>query len=1714
MKRILRLLILICLITFPSLVRASLTGTMSCLTGRTFCDTTGANAILSFSPTGGCAGTITVVRWVVTYPSGFISNSTSGSYVLNQFGAYNVKVVLSCSTGGVDSISSTGFINVNHPPIINFTTSSPGSDTILTCGPKIIHFVNTSNSDTASSCTNHWHWRINGAGGHSKDIYTSSCTDTFTAPGNYNVTLTYDNSPCGCFGSRVKTSYIQIQAPPTACFVRVTAPLSCSYPFTAIYSDTCSSSTATSFTWYFGDGTSTTTTGLGTVSHTFTSPGWYSDSVVAYSSAGCPASFAIDSDLHIPDPINHMASHVSTVCAGTCVDFADSVWTSAPNHDTTVGLPTFYLYNSSSTLLATAPSTNPGNFCFNFPWPDSAGTFTITDAAVDGYGCPMSTSTTINVLPRPIVTGISGDTLYQCTPFVVDLFHGSAHYGSLPYTYSWTFGDGASFTGVSRDTISHKYTSLGSYNVTLKIVDANGCLDSLTNPGMINISAPHLNITAAVDSGCATAGHPLFWDYNTSLARPFTPYIVDSVNFGDGTADCIGNTCRDSSHYFTGGGYYHVTVFYHLPDSLGGCSDTSGINVLVGGALPAYAFTQSADSVCPHSTVDFFAHCTNCTSVIWAMHSGDASHALDMDTADGTHELYDFPGRWTYQMIMNVGGCTDTLDSNVVVLPPARGIIAPLTPNCAHRDTVKFSILAATGATSYTWAFGDATSVSTTATSVIHHYTAAMPHTYTVICTSYSTVGSHTCSNDTSLVYTTGTPPLTWRIKDQFPCVNSVDSFYGPHASDTTAFPDYFWNFGDGSGITHTSYSTDAAFPQNDSLTSHAYTSTGIYTAYVIVRNSSGCRDTTATKTVRVLGPNGGMTLTDTLICVGSAVTFHDANTDPSAIITRPHHWTFNGYPSVPFPSTIPSTPLGVAATDTTINFYTPGYYHIVLVDSDNHQCASRATGLVHVVKPKTYFYSVDSAHKMCIGLPITFTDTNTHCSYSWNFGDAGTGAGSWTTPSSTAGTVTHTYSVNGTFNVRCAIFADGTAGYPTGCSDTLVRNAYITVGPLLLSSTNFGDDSVSACPPLHIVRSADTVGYSYVWHINPPGGSAGTFFGDFVSYNAYSSGHYSVTMIGTTPWGCSDSVVSNYTIGGPAGYITVTPDSGCNPIPVRLEFHDTGIVAASAHYIWNTCPFGTFATSGPDTTINFATSGVYCPPSVVIQNGGCAVTITYGDSLRVFPLPFVTLNHLPVLCYGRDTTLIASSTLAISHYHWDPPISDITYWHPTDSAFVTVHPHSTITYTVTGYTIHGCIDTETTTVVVDPQLHLTIHGRDSMCIGQCDTLVASGVAGASYIWSGVGTSCAVCDTNIVCITSTKTFTASATDAAGCSASNTFKVTVNPAPVIHFSPNPANICKGHDTTHLFVTGAAKYVWRSNHYLSCDSCSNPIVSTPANLVYTVTGTSKFGCIDSIKVPVTVFDTNATTISNDTSICKGSTANLYAAGGVKYQWLPTTGLDNPTSPRPNATPDVTTHYRVYITENVCFRDTQNVTVTVIPIPQIQLPPEVTVLAGTSVQLFASVLNNVKLTDFKWTPADSTLSCIECPRPIATPVVTTTYSVTVATTEGCATSGSTTIRILCDNSQVFIPNTFTPNGDGVNDRFFVSGRGLGKVTRMAIYNRWGEMIYESLGAQANDGGVGWDGTYKGQVLAPDVFIYRIDVLCSTGEPFSFKGDISLVR
>ena len=92
--------------------------------------------------------------------------------------------------------------------------------------------------------------------------------------------------------------------------------------------------------------------------------------------------------------------------------------------------------------------------------------------------------------------------------------------------------------------------------------------------------------------------------------------------------------------------------------------------------------------------------------------------------------------------------------------------------------------------------------------------------------------------------------------------------------------------------------------------------------------------------------------------------------------------------------------------------------------------------------------------------------------------------------------------------------------------------------------------------------------------------------------------------------------------------------------------------------------------------------------------------------------------------------------------------------------------------------------------------------------------------------------------------------------------------------------------------------------------------------------------------------------------------------------------------------------------------------------------------------------------------------------------------------------------------------MPNTFTPNGDGLNDRLFPQRKSSSLIKSFRIFNRWGELLFEAKDMQPNNPLAGWDGTYQGKAMIPDVYVYVIDALCDTGQPLQIKGDITLVR
>jgi gliding motility-associated-like protein len=180
-------------------------------------------------------------------------------------------------------------------------------------------------------------------------------------------------------------------------------------------------------------------------------------------------------------------------------------------------------------------------------------------------------------------------------------------------------------------------------------------------------------------------------------------------------------------------------------------------------------------------------------------------------------------------------------------------------------------------------------------------------------------------------------------------------------------------------------------------------------------------------------------------------------------------------------------------------------------------------------------------------------------------------------------------------------------------------------------------------------------------------------------------------------------------------------------------------------------------------------------------------------------------------------------------------------------------------------------------------------------------------------------------------------------------------------------------------------------------------------------------------------------------------------------------------------------------------------------------IKEPPPLTVLAGndTTIEYGQSVQLNATSAGwqvtYNWEPPVD-LSCTDCQNPVATPLMTTTYTVTVTDSAGCQGMDVITITVV-DNVGLYVPNAFSPNGDGENDFIFVFVTGSNVLDVFNIYNRWGQLVFSTNVIQ-NGQSLGWDGTFKGEPQPVGCYAFVARAVDANGQDQLVTGNITLMR
>lgn len=391
------------------------------------------------------------------------------------------------------------------------------------------------------------------------------------------------------------------------------------------------------------------------------------------------------------------------------------------------------------------------------------------------------------------------------------------------------------------------------------------------------------------------------------------------------------------------------------------------------------------------------------------------------------------------------------------------------------------------------------------------------------------------------------------------------------------------------------------------------------------------------------------------------------------------------------------------------------------------------------------------------------------------------------------------------------------------------------------------------------------------------------------------------------------------------------------NDASYSIIVHDTNgcSASASASVTVNPVPQGHISgnmtlCSGQSTTLTASgansyhwSTGATAPVITVTSSGNyvCTFTNSYGCTssqcviVNVFSAPTITGNTS--FCSGGYTTLTATGG---DSYQWS-----------TGATSATINVNTAGNYSVTASTSNGCSGSTSVNVVENQPVNVTITGNSVICNETSTTLTAT--SGASYLWSSGET------TQSISVNTPGSYSVTVTNTNGCSGSSSQTVTMMESAVI--SGN-THICEGESAT-LSVSGAGTYTWSNGAYTSSIT-----VGTPGT--YTVTASLPNGCSSTASAEVTVATTPTPTILGNTTLCQGQSTSLSANGGVSYHW--SNGSSNN-----NISVSQSGVYTVTATNAEGCSNTANVTVTVNPLPNVNISGNSSFCQGDNVMLTAT-------------------------------------------------------------------------------------------------------------------------------------------------------------
>lgn len=1362
------------------------------------------------------------------------------------------------------------------------------------------------------------------------------------------------------------------------------------------------------------------------------------------------------------------------------------------------------------------------------------GTYTVSLTVTNDNGTnTLVRQQYITVYEAPTVN-FSANDQSGCFPLNVQFSDfSSAGSGNTNTGWRWDFGDGTTST-LQNPSVS--YTSAGSYAVTLRVTNDKGCTNIVTRPGYIQVTpGVTAGFTHSLPTVCSAPATINFT--NTSTGPGTLSYIWD---FGDGGTSSL----PQGPYTFTSNGTYHITL---IATSNSGCEDTATTTIVVG--EPNTTFEIQGSSCSNNATKFINTSVPAPVSSQWDFGDGTISNQISP-----VHS-YAAPGNYTVKLVNNYNICTDSTSKTITVLPPfSADFTSPDTILCNRPFTSNFQDRSSGVPISWQWNFGDGNTSADQHPS--HTYANFGNYTVKLIvanqdgCTDTIVKPNFIKIRETTITILglpkRGCVPYPVNFKPTITTVGMVTS--------------YQWDFGDGG-------------TSNLPNPSHSYVTQGTYAVKLIITTSSGCTDTLIIPNAIKVGtkPVADFSGTPTLICASTPVHFTDlsvpadewswefgdgtgstqqnpvqlysdtgfvhvtliaTNNGCSDTITKNDYirilppiaifgFAANCSNRLQFSFTdkslAPETWLWNFGDGTTStlqnpvhNFPAVGSYDVTLTVT-NGACTHYVT---QTVRPTKLLPDFNTSAVVCRGNAITLAPLNMNQalinSIIWRFGN-GEELTTGLAP------ITYTYSGSGAFSITLAIIDIN------GCRDSITKNIRVN-GPI----ANFGAANTKGCTGLTTIfsDSSRTDGTNRIvsWQWDFGDGSIQTFTAPPFQHIYNAAGNFNVKLTVTDASGCTSSITKpNLIITSDPLPDFISPDTlSCPNGAVR--FINNSVAAEFASY-WD---FGDGDTSTERSPVhNYADTGFYSVKLIIIDILGCSDTLVKNNYIHI---------GRPVASFTVSDSISSCIPLEV-HFTNTSSFFNSALWDFGDNEGVSTIPDPVHFFASPGiYRVKllisspgGCQDSAFSTITLNAISSSITYGPLTGCnpLPVNLNITTNGVI-VSYLWDfgdgNIDTTMSPSASHIYSSFGNYLPKVIMEDPAGC------LIPVTGLDTIHiigsnpdFGLSPSLLC---DSGYVNFTDSTTSsdpltgrLWNFGDGTTSTEL-NPIhyYSSPGLYNATLTTQTQSGCSNDITMPVKVVQSPLINIVGDNEICINDSIRHSGVfvrsdtSAVSWSWTFPNGNNSVLQNPPLQVYTVAGNFvvTVFAINSSGCKDSASQNILVHPLPIVTMPGQITTPVGFTVPIPATYSDGVNT--WIWTPATG-LSCTDCPEPVAGPKFNTTYRVDFSDINGCRNSATIEVVVICKDANLFIPNTFTPNDDGSNDKFYPRGRGLYSIKVLRIFNRWGEIVFENRNFQPNDASKGWDGKYKGREPHPDVYVYQVEVFCDNGEIIKLEGNVALI-